>query len=327
MAGLPGLCQKSIESDLRFFRITLPEPLCFSRAILAKSLLFVARKRQKNRCLASCIQEGSNDKLTSSPHRVSILPNFHMSSKKREREPDLNQFRIESVVDDDLPIETFFMALDSREAIKMLAYSCLKYLSVRNMSETAIDCFVNAYANPGKSFLEPPEMIPVPEPLTDLKVAAGNISKTEVSELEQESNQDSGEVFPQTNEARNEEISPPDPSGDSEGEGEKKPLDGTPGEKNIFTDPPKEEKPNPAIEHAREKKVREEEIIQAKTENERRRMEYESLSKMALLQVEELNERLSVLKVDEHNRWSDEWASITYPLADEDEGHSESPEE
>jgi hypothetical protein len=56
-------------------------------------------------------------------------------------------------------------------------------------------------------------------------------------------------------------------------------------------------------------------------------MEYESLSKMALLQVEELNERLSVLKVDEHNRWSDEWASITYPLADEDEGHSESPEE
>ena len=250
-----------------------------------------------------------------------------MSSKKREREPDLNQFRIEYVLDDDLPAEMFFMAQDSREAIKMLAHSCLKHLSNRNMSDTAVDCFVNAYANPGKSFLEPPEMIPIPELLPNLKVAEEKINKTEIPELKEESNQDSAEAFPPVDEAPNADVSPPDPFMDSTVEGEKKPADKTPGEENIFAAPPKEAKPDPAIEHARKKKDREKEIIQAKTENERRRIEFESICEMALLQVEELNKRLSILKLDEHNRWSDEWASVPYPLADQDQRHSESPEE
>ena len=59
--------------------------------------------------------------MTFCPTTVSNLPSFHMSSK-REREPDLIQFRLEYVLDDDLSVEKFFMATDARRLKQHLVH-------------------------------------------------------------------------------------------------------------------------------------------------------------------------------------------------------------
>ncbi|GEM_PF-658298 len=250
-----------------------------------------------------------------------------MSSIKREREPDLNQFRIEYVISDDIPVETYFMALNEREAIKMLARSCLKHLSGGKLSDQAVDCFVDAFANPGQPFLEAPEMLTVPEPLPDLEVVTENPIKNEDRQSTGETQKDSGEVFATTEDDQSEGSLPADPFRDSSDQKETKPKDKTSDEQNVFAAPPKETKPDPAIEHAEKKQVRDEEIIVATTENQRRREEFENLCSMALSRVEELNLKLSILKIEEHNRWSDEWNCVPYPLPNETKEPSEHPEE
>jgi hypothetical protein len=250
-----------------------------------------------------------------------------MSSKTREREPDLIQFRIEHMLDEDLPVESFFMAKDANDAIKMLARSCLKYLVDRNLSNLSVDCFVNAYANPRQPFLEQPEMVPVLETLPEFKGSAEDITKNEFPELKQEENLDSEECFVESNSEKSEEHSTPDPFKDSNAEEEKKIKGKTSNEDNIFAAASEEPKPDPAVEHAMKKKARDEEIIQAKLENERRRNEFESLRSIALQQVDELNEKLSILQIDEHNRWSDEWVSVPYPLIEQDVENEELPQE
>ena len=229
-------------------------------------------------------------------------------SSKREREPDLIQFRLEYVLDDDLPVEKFFMATDARNAIGMFAHSCQKFLSERNMSDQAIDCFAKAFANPGKSFLDPPEILPVPEEIPEY------IKSQE--EVEQEA-----AAVQRAKEALVEESSPPvDPFMQAEDGEEGSP----PVEENIFAAPAKEEKADPAIEHAAKKAKREEEIMEARKENEKRQMAYENLSGMVLRMVKELNDRLSIIKFEEHDRWSDKWNPLAYPLPEEalEDSHS-----
>jgi hypothetical protein len=250
-----------------------------------------------------------------------------MSSKTREREPDLIQFRIEYTVDEDLPVESFFMAEDANDAIKTFGRSCLKYLNDRNLSGLSVDCFVNAYANPGKPFLEPPEMVPILEALPEFKDSAEDITKNEIPEMKQEQNLDSGEFFAESKSENSEEHYTPDLFKGSDAEGEKKIVGKTSSEVNIFAAAPEEAKPDPAIEYAMKKKAREEEIIQAKSENERRSNEFESLCSIALQQVDELNEKLTILQIDEHNRWSDEWVSVPYPLVEKTVENEESPQE
>ena len=189
----------------------------------------------------------------------------------------------------------------------MLARSCLKHLSEGKLSDQAVDCFVDAYANPGQPFLETPEMLTVPEPLPDLEVVTENPIKNEDRQSTEETQEDSGEVFATTEDDQSEGISPADPFRDSSDQ--------------------KETKPDPAIEHAKKKQVRDEEIILATTENQRRREEFENLCSMALCRVEELNLKLSILKIEEHNRWSDEWNCVPYPLPNETKEPSEHPEE
>jgi hypothetical protein len=250
-----------------------------------------------------------------------------MSSKTREREPDLIQFRFEYMVDEDLPVESFFMAKDANDAIKTLARSCLKYLTDRNLSELSVDCFVNAYANAGQPFLEPPEMVPILEALPEFKDSTENITKKEIPEMKQEEDLVSGEFFAESKSENSEEHSTPDLFNGSNAEGEKKTAGKTSSELNIFAAAPEEAKPDPAIEYAIKKKAREEEIIQAKSENERRHNEFESLCSIALQQVDELNEKLTILQIDEHNRWSDEWVSVPYPLIEKTVENEESPQE
>jgi hypothetical protein len=219
-------------------------------------------------------------------------------SSKREREPDLIQFRLEYVLDDDLPVEKFFMATDAKNAVRMFAHSCQKFLSEQNMNEQAIDCFAKAFAHPGKSFLDPPEMIPVPEEIPKY------IKSQE--EVEQEAAK-----IQSAKKALVEESSPPaDPFMQAE-DGE----DGSPpAEENIFAGPAKEEKADPAIEHAAKKAKREGEILEARKENEKRQTEYENLSGTVLRLVKELNEKLSAIAFEEHDRWADKWNTLAYPL-------------
>ena len=91
-----------------------------------------------------------------------------------------------------------------------------------------------------------------------------------------------------------------------------------PVEENIFDAPAKEEKVDPVIAHAEKKAKREEEIQRARNENEKRQREYENLSSMTLRLVEELNGKLSVLALEEHNRWSDKWNPLSYPLKEDE---------
>ena len=219
-------------------------------------------------------------------------------SSKREREPDLIQFRLEYVLDDDLPVEKFFMATDARNAIGMFAHSCQKFLSEPNISDQALDCFAKAFAHPGKSFLEPPEMIPVPEEIPEYVKSQ--------EELEQEA-----AAVQSAMEDVVEESSPPaDPFMQAEGGEQGSP----PAEENVFAAPAKDAKPDPAIEHARKKAERDEEIRQAEAENERRKTEYENLSGTISRMVGELNGKLSVIAFEEHDRWADKWNPIAYPL-------------
>ena len=222
-------------------------------------------------------------------------------SSKREREPDLIQFNIEYVLDDDLPVEKFFMGLDARDAIRMFAHSCQKFLSEQNMSDQAIDCFARAFASPEESFLDPPEMIPVPEEIPEYEKPAGE----EPAEVQR------------AKEALVEESPPPsDPFMQAEDGEEGSPF-AQKVEENIFATPTKEAKPDPAIEHARKKTERAEEILEAKKENEKRNTKYENLSGMVLRMVKELNDRLSIIKFEEHDRWADKWNPLSYPLPEE----------
>jgi hypothetical protein len=122
-------------------------------------------------------------------------------------------------------------------------------------------------------------------------------------------------------EALVEESSPPaDPFMQAEDGEEGSP----PAEENIFAAPAKEGKADPAIEHATKKAKREEEIMEARKENEKRQMAYENLSGTVLRLVKELNEKLSILAFEEHDRWSDKWNSLSYPLPEEalEDSHS-----
>ena len=229
-------------------------------------------------------------------------------SSKREREPDLIQFRIEYEIDGELPVEKFFMATDARSAMGMFAHSCQKFLCEPDLSDQGIDCFAKAFADQGKPFLDPPEMIPVPEQIPEYEKPEGEEEEDQVEENLSE--------VQNTKERTIEESSPPvDPFMQSE--------DGEEGgsssiEENIFDAPAKEEKVDPAIAHAEKKAKREEEILTARNENGKRQREYENLSSMTLRLVEELNGKLSVLALEEHNRWSDKWNPLSYPLKEEE---------
>jgi hypothetical protein len=151
-------------------------------------------------------------------------------------------------------------------------------------------------------------MIPVPEEIPEYEKPAGE----EPAEVQR------------AKEALVDESPPPiDPFMQSEDGEEGSPF-AQKKEENIFATPVKEAKPDPAIEHAGKKAEREEKILEAKKENEKRQTEYENLSGMVLRMVKELNDRLSIIKFEEHDRWVDKWNPLSYPLPEEalEDSHS-----
>ena len=88
--------------------------------------------------------------------------------KKREREPDLIEFKVNYTLDDDFPVEKYFMAYNSTDALKSFAQSCAKHLSEKTISDIEMSCFTAAFATPNEPYIEKPEIIPLPKPIPEL---------------------------------------------------------------------------------------------------------------------------------------------------------------
>ena len=64
--------------------------------------------------------------------------------KKVEREPDLIEFKVNYTLDEDLPVEKYFMAYNSTEALKAFAQSCVKFLDEKKLPDVELNCFLNS---------------------------------------------------------------------------------------------------------------------------------------------------------------------------------------
>ena len=74
--------------------------------------------------------------------------------KKVEREPDLVEFKINYTLDEDLPVEKYFMAYNSTDALKAFAQSCVKFLEEKNLSDIELSSFLETFANPEEFCIE-----------------------------------------------------------------------------------------------------------------------------------------------------------------------------
>lgn len=251
-----------------------------------------------------------------SPDHSLHLPN--KMSSKREREPDLTQYRFEYVINNDFPVEMFFMALNPGSAVKMFAQASIKFLSGQNLSEDVINCFVEAFANPQNSSFQAPGMIPLPKPIPDLEKPKEEMNEFAiVSEEREKASKAKG---PDTFEVLGAQLeNDADPFINSDNKGEimvSEPAACS----EAFASPPQEKIPDPAIEHARIQAERDAEILQVKAENERRISEFENMTQLALSKVEELNRKITITTFEEHNRWIDKWQPLAYPVSENNEG-------
>ena len=216
--------------------------------------------------------------------------------KNNEREPDLIQYRLEYCLNDDLPSERFFMATDPRDALSQLAYSCIKYIPVDSLNEEEQDSFAKAFANPTKPFVQAPDLLPIPEPIPDIdfpepepELPPAEPEKTE--EQNEHGDGDSEEGFlgmSQENESENET------------------LDLQP-------------KPDPAAEHKAKQDERLAQISEIEKRNQLLQERFEKLSNKTRRILEWFTPRIEILNFEEHNRWSDSWTTIEYPLPPDQE--------
>ena len=221
-----------------------------------------------------------------------------LNEKESEREPDLIQYRLEYTLNDDLPSELLH-ATDPRDALSQLAYSCLKNIPVDNLSEEEQDCFAKAFANPTKPFIDKPEMLAVPEPIADIDFPEPEPEPpAPVPETKEEENKngDSEEGFlgmPQENESEN-------------------------------TTPDLQPKPDPAAEHKAKQDERLAQITEIEKRNQVLLQQYEKLCIKTRRILEWFTPRIEIFNFEEHNRWSDSWTKLEYPLPpDQDEESTE----
>ncbi len=77
--------------------------------------------------------------------------------KKVEREPDLIEFKVNYTLDEDLPVEKYFMAYNSTEALRAFAQSCVKFLDEKKLPEVELNCFLKSYAKPEETYINKPD--------------------------------------------------------------------------------------------------------------------------------------------------------------------------
>ncbi len=221
--------------------------------------------------------------------------------KNQDREPDLIQYRLEYSFNDDLPSERYFMATNPRDALSQVAYSCIKHIPVNSLTEIEQDCFVKAFSNPSKPFLEKPELLTVPVPIPDI---------------------DYPEPEPTTPTVE------PEPSGEENQENfsEDEFVDNQNNESGL-SNTDLQPKPDPAAEHKAKQEERLSEIEKIKNQNQLMNEKYEKLISKTRKIIEWFTPRIEIITFEEHNRWTDSWTSIEYPLAPDQEEVSSNPDD
>ena len=217
-----------------------------------------------------------------------------------EREPDLIQYRLEYSLNDDLPSERFFMATDPRDALSQLAYSCIKHIPVDSLSEKEQDCFVKAFSNPSKPFLEKPDLIEAPKPIPDVDFPEPK------------------PPIPATNEKPSDESNQDDFAEDGF-------VDTQDSESAATSD--LQPKPDPAAEHKTKQQERLSEIAKIEKQNQEILSRYEKLINKTRRIMEWFTPRIEIMTFEEHNRWTDSWTSIDYPLVPDMEEESSNLED
>jgi hypothetical protein len=211
--------------------------------------------------------------------------------KPKDREPDLIEYRLEYFMNDDLPSERFFMATCPRDALSQLAYSCIKHIPIDNLSEQEQDGFAKSFSNPSSPFIEEPKLLPVPDAIADIDFPEPEPEpqiQEELNNIEENNGlQNEGDFSDSTNES--------------------------------IPTPPLEHKPDPAIEHQNKQMERLNEISEIQIKNQKLMEEYENLCAKVRKIMEWFCPRITVQTFEEHNRWSDSWAAIDYPLVSEKE--------
>ena len=210
--------------------------------------------------------------------------------KKREREPEQINYRIEYIIDNSLPTESFLTATNALSAIRSFALICIKFSEQKNLSEKEKNLFIDFFSNQTTTVPEKPKLMDLPEKIPDLEVDDLSVD----SELEDKAEQ-------------TDHTGSSDTLMDSEGMIEDQ------GTSEVKTS---KENINPVLEkrkkHAAKQAERLDEIRKVKLENLKREDAYDALISKATMQIQNLKGRLSILTFEEYNRWSDKWSDVDF---------------
>ena len=213
-------------------------------------------------------------------------------SKKVEREPDLIEFKVNYTLDQDLPVEKYFMAYNATEALKMFAHSCIKFLSNKKLRDDEINCFTNSFAQPRKPYLKKPDTISLPKEIPDLDEATLPTFE-EKSVITEPPHKD-----PFSDSVQNESPAPNEIQGE-----------------NIFEQPAEKiTKPNPRKEHSRLVHERELEVNRILLQNKKELDKYTQLTSLTKERIAEISNRINIVEFSEFFKWSDKWIDIKIPL-------------
>ena len=217
--------------------------------------------------------------------------------KKREREPDLIEFKVNYTLDDDFPVEKYFMAYNSTDALKSFAQSCAKHLSEKTISDIEMSCFTTAFATPNEPYIEKPEIIPLPKPIPEL-------DESELEIIEEVNIEE-----PLTKlDADTESLAPPDAI-----HSEVNNMQESTEEIDISPQPIKVEKVDPRKEHAELKAEYSNKVNIISAKNKKILDNYENLITITNQRIIKINQRIKIVEISEYFKWSDKWIDVPSP--------------
>ena len=215
--------------------------------------------------------------------------------RKKEREPELIQYRVEYTLNDDFPVERFFMSLNPKDALSQLCHICIKSSPFDDLKQGELDLFTQAFSNINIDTLERPDLLPVPDPIPDEDFPEPE-TETEPEKIEgivntaDDPNDQTAEDFFNTTFQQEEQ--------------------------NLTTPVVK---PDPAAVHRKKQEERLEEIALIQSKNKARIQDFENLREKVGQVLEWFGAKLSIITFEEYNRWIDKWISIEYPLPKEED--------
>ena len=216
--------------------------------------------------------------------------------KKVEREPDLVEFKINYTLDEDLPVEKYFMAYNSTDALKAFAQSCVKFLEEKNLSEIELSSFLETYAKPEEICIEKPELISDPKPVPALdEEVLKNYEEQKKIEVESESVPDAVDSEDSNSDQMNGQEQPEEHVDNF----------AVPVEKKSIVDP--------RIEHAERIAKREQDLQIISEQNKKNLENYEYLTAKTSQRIQKINQRIQIIEFSEFFKWSDKWVDIPLP--------------